>query len=53
MSLEFHGIPVNPHIHPGEAVVKELAGRTIYRLDAVLTAPEEIDKIEWIVTFNY
>lgn len=49
MSLKFHGIPVNPHAHPGGALVNELAGRTIYRLDEVLNTPEELDKVQWVI----
>ncbi len=52
MSLEFHGISVNPNAHPGEALVKELATRTVYEVTEALDNPEEIDKVEWIVGFN-
>lgn len=52
MSLEFHGIPVNPHNHPGEAVLNELKEATIYRLDEVLNIPEELEKVKWLIGFN-
>lgn len=52
MSLEFHGIPVNPHAHPGEAVLNELKEATIYRLDEVLNIPEELEKVKWLIGFN-
>lgn len=53
MSLEFQGIAVNPHAHPGEAIVKELEWRIIYQLNEILDTPNEIDKVEWILSFNY
>ena len=52
MSLKFHWIDVNPYVHPGEAVLNELAGKTIYRLDKVLNAPEELEKVKWLIGFN-
>lgn len=52
MTLKFHGIPVNPRVHPGEDIMKELAGRTIYRLDEVLNSPEELEKVKWLIGFN-
>lgn len=52
MTLKFHGIPVNPHVHPGEAVLNELKEATIYRLDEVLNIPEELEKVKWLIGFN-
>lgn len=52
MSLKFHGIEVNQHAHPGEAVVRELENKTIYQLNEILDTNEEIEKIQWIISFN-
>lgn len=52
MPPEFHGIPVNPRINPGEYLMQELAERIVYRVNAMLEEPAEIAKIEWIISFN-
>ena len=50
MRLEFNGIPLSRDMHPGEAVVTELARRTVYRLDDTLPpSPEEKQNIEWLL----
>lgn len=52
MSLEFRGIPVNEHAHPGEPLLEELNTKTIYRLNEVIDTPVEIDKIKWIISYD-